>query len=86
MNRSPGLLVSHTVDTPVPLGGVAGPVLLAIENLDATNSVNVLTGLAGTVIATVPLGQFAVIPLPATITTPYLRALVADVRVDAMVA
>jgi hypothetical protein len=85
MSRSQPL-ISHTTDTPIPLGGVINPVMLVVKNLDPSNVVTIKSATGGTSLSDVPAGKMALVTLPAGTTAPAGRATTGDVRIDVFVA
>lgn len=67
------------------LGEITSPVLLAVKNLDTTNYVTVLTGVAGVVFAKLTAGAAMVVPLGAGAQAPYVQANTAACKIDYLV-
>ncbi len=63
-----------TSDTALPLGSVTAPCYCFIKNTDATNYVQIKSGVAGTSFSKLLPGQFCVLPLDPGITAPSAQA------------
>lgn len=63
-----------TSETALDLGGVTGPVLLILVNLDATNFVNVKVATSGAICSKLLPGKGLIIPLGSGMQAPYLIA------------
>lgn len=71
------VLISHTVDTAIPLGGVSAAGYFAFRNADPVNFISIKTSNGGVEFARPGPGRAGVLELPPTL-APYARADTAD--------
>jgi hypothetical protein len=84
-NAAPEGVNSYSVPTTaaaIPLGGISTPRYLFIQNLDASNYMEVYTGSGGTLFAELLPGDAMLIPLDPSITAPYWKAHTSAVNVN----